>query len=809
MPTKDILLSRKEKLFDATSVASFRSQPIEIYRHTLNVCLQELTGSENMNIGSDESGYWRQASIRWADNLELPWKDLCEHHDRHNSLRTKRELVIVDESTTPLHEFVGMLLNPSIVPRAHIALVVKLLLEALLESPRRTVASTPQNVKTTTRWTQSQLLLLLSIQTAWKACPSLNHTFWNSCVSSLLESQKHQTAHKWNRLLSVAHHIATDCPLAHCTMTKFILDILSRVDTMEEILIQKRARESREDSPPRPSSLRPCEHCMVHRELRRRKRPRLATLLQLHDQDITSHGYRPLHLPLPQTSNSAVSLRDVLTSKVHIMNSAHSQCKCLTPTKEHDSSDRIKHSVSDDWTTVRMRAYKKFHALYRRPPSVSLRLQHVATGWTMGEPCQFDLHSLLRCIRHNYRSPCLRLCLLMVTFSAESTVHCVRLCRLLWAYFLSSSDPIWLRIYCEVVVTWSCLNDQQACWDAIAPLVTYIKRAIDERQKDEFTEVKEGESNRHRPVFQCMAHILSRRSRLLAAQVGTVSGDFISFIKTLELHCGDMETWFEPRQQQGPADCLTGEVSTLHRLGILGLTSLIFDDDTEYATNPHIHESESEMDPSTATERQDGALVQWPFSDQCGLHAAYHRVGEDGRRKFNEWDKLLTDPDYEKDIPLGPDAFRDVDTAPPMADYVHHSELLLQIFHFSSYQDIVRCRQVCQWWKAAVDSSNDFWWDVYRFHFPVHPLDPLWPSTDRDAENWKGHFVVKVINERNLFHRRHHGTGYKHRTCPFIGCSHVLKSQRLEEMHLASHIKGAAKKVASSTKEEGKQAKQA
>jgi hypothetical protein len=280
---------------------------------------------------------------------------------------------------------------------------------------------------------------------------------------------------------------------------------------------------------------------------------------------------------------------------------------------------------------------------------------------------------------------------------------------------------------------------------------------------------------------------------------------FRVFIKSLELYCGEMDIWLAPSQQKEMADSIGGEISTLQRLGILGLTSLNLDDDAEYATDSEEDACDNESD---AVESRDSALVQWPFSACYGLRSVYNRLGKAGRAIFNDWDNLLSDPDFENEVEIESATDCQVYSGPPMANYIHDSDLLLQIFNFCGYQDLARCRSACHGWKSTLDSSNEFWREVYLVEFPVHVSDPRARSSNMDKENWKGLLVAKVLNERNLFHRRHQATGYKHRICPYIGCSHVLKSQRLEDMHLSSHmIKDSTNKANSGTNVQRKRIK--
>lgn len=262
-----------------------------------------------------------------------------------------------------------------------------------------------------------------------------------------------------------------------------------------------------------------------------------------------------------------------------------------------------------------------------------------------------------------------------------------------------------------------------------------------------------------------------------------------------------MSWWFDPKEMD-VLDGTNAPFCALQRLGILGLTSsLNFHEENE---SPALDVAKSETDNvETRREYSEVALRDWPFCKPYDLRSAYERVGVDGRTKFEDWDSLLTNPDFDEHLgrlleDRKQGKIRRASTGPPLTDYIDNPDLLLQVFQYSGYQEIVKCRQVCGAWMTMIDSANSLWHEVYRSRFPLRPSDPrggLQEASSPQQENWKRLFIQKFIVERSLLHRRHQGTGWKHRTCSYVGCYHVLKSERLEAMHYTYHERQAVAKA--------------
>ncbi len=797
--------SPHETLKNASSIAAFRSSPIVTFHNQLRACLRDVVLASCQEVRKEEQRYcyWKIDSSSWKKGLlVVSWQEICQYHD-HLLDPTRVSTCQTVDSTTPLQEIVTQLLDPCVVPRAFAVDVVDVLIQALLQSPRRTSVASNRNdsLTTTTRWTNSQLFLLHSIACLWTTCPNLRLSFMD-IVEGLLECQNHLTPHKWNRLLSIATHLAVDCPQAHSTMLLFILKILEHGDQMEtKSNLDTITGDSKKG---KRSDCRVCQKITTNSaSLVAHRLPRgvrIATLQDLHGKDITTTNYRPQNItPQRALPRGGISLKNVLSAKGRYKDD---ECKCHYPISLlPDCNTR---EISDDWTVVRARSYKKFHILFHQIPIWKNAM--VTSPRTLVESSKLDLHRLLQIAHDNYRSPCIRLCILLIAHNASSPIYSHRVCRMIWSRFETSKDPIWLRFFSENVATWSCFDDHEQCWIVIRPLVDFVLRLIHGKDDVDSSHHADDSSSlglqSHHAIFRCLAYILSRRSNLLSQGEEKEQQEFQSFVTSLEIHCGEIDIWFTLMEQR-VLDQNNGELQALQKLGILGITDFMLHDDIEELVHEEKKHDWFGCDDTRSQSLLDGALHTWPFSYPYDLRSAYERAaGKETKTKFIHWNKLLSSKDFNEESSHWNDGSNErrgdrKSSGPPLTDYIDNHDLLLQVFQNSNYQDIFRCRQVCKVWKSMIDSSNCLWREVYISRFPVHPADARAHGQNANEEDWKRLLIQKVSVERTLLYRRNQQTGYKHQICSYIGCYQILKSERSEVSHFASHARQDALKVSS------------
>jgi hypothetical protein len=137
----------------------------------------------------------------------------------------------------------------------------------------------------------------------------------------------------------------------------------------------------------------------------------------------------------------------------------------------------------------------------------------------------------------------------------------------------------------------------------------------------------------------------------------------------------------------------------------------------------------------------------------------------------------------------------------PILDYIQNEEIFCHIFSFCSVKRLGKLEHVCQVWKSTIDRHTHIVWkDAYisRFgpvyigttDFAIHSQSDVSLSTTFVSASWtwKVLFRNKLVAERNIRYHRHAKTGFKFRTCPYVGCLFVMKSDVQQRQHLRKHI---------------------
>jgi F-box domain len=125
---------------------------------------------------------------------------------------------------------------------------------------------------------------------------------------------------------------------------------------------------------------------------------------------------------------------------------------------------------------------------------------------------------------------------------------------------------------------------------------------------------------------------------------------------------------------------------------------------------------------------------------------------------------------------------------PTLSSDQHMSgDIIRHVFGFLGYKRLVRMRAVSQEWKMLADDVS-LWRRLYcaRFGTPQGIVDT--GPGQNDELDWKSLFERKLAAERPLRFRRH-SSGWKVRTCRFVGCLHVLTTPGLASRHEKVHLK--------------------
>ena len=193
-----------ERLRIAASFASFQSTTSDGFRQELFGALQQVIFQSRSSNDGDDDGDKRKprcydhSHLQDAFEHDIDWRELCKAHDSFISRGQTK-------SSTPLQEILTALMNPVVLPYACSNILLKVLMHALLQSPRRKPQNSCSPIATGSRWTRSQLLLLETMVLLFNLRPAVQPLLLVE-DSFLSESAKISTsslalATKWNRFL--------------------------------------------------------------------------------------------------------------------------------------------------------------------------------------------------------------------------------------------------------------------------------------------------------------------------------------------------------------------------------------------------------------------------------------------------------------------------------------------------------------------------------------------------------------------------------------------------------------------------------
>eukprot|EP00536_Pseudo-nitzschia_multiseries_P002963 jgi/Psemu1/284092/fgenesh1_pg.42_\ len=435
--------------------------------------------------------------------------------------------------------------------------------------------------------------------------------------------------------------------------------------------------------------------------------------------------------------------------------------------------------------------------------------------------------------------------------------------------YASAAASTWLRLYSEWLGECAVFDQREVLWEAIQPIVECVTTAITMRPKNddgdgrhndsvkqnhdacnhesERKEKHAGVNNEVDPaLLACIGYILHRRFSMFqsrkkpsenhhqnSASNVRIEEGFRSFINVLSIHGGESsEPWLDLFSDS------TGDYveSTLQRLGILSFSLSVAGEESSTRTDTRIIRH---CDPEHFKTLDSLATEDWPFSKEFGTRNAMGRIEqsvlclEHGNEAVVS---LLVRPvkggNGPSRKPKEPKKLKARVSSVPMMNYLHDSGILCMIFSFCSSKQLVRIPQVCKTWKATSDMvSNDLWENAYVADFGKY----RWACRDAkhrhlaasrvvcehqdrnnvveaatDRTDWKDIFIRKHIAEKLIRFQRNPRTGFKHRTCSYLGCLQILKStgqeRRHDQMHerfLAKQQQRSKKKRASRRKKDG------
>jgi hypothetical protein len=747
-----VLLAMKE----ASSLASFRSTRLETFRKNLQAALQQVLIDASSSSSSFVSSY-NPSILEKSLHESIAWRELCEHHDDYHY--NKKSI----ERCTPLFEICDLFLVD--IPRACTVATVKPLLNALLQSTHQPSRVWKNNAPT--RWSPSQELVLKTIVSLLNLCPSLplRHLFSDIGDSNYSPTQL-------NNLVSVTYTLAQDCPRFRSDLIQTMLQLIRIQD--DKLIIAKPKKETCSDM---------CEFCGQHRQqvLRPNKRVRY-NLSDLHDGDHTHSDYIAPKKSYARQPPVKVSLKKVLKKD----NTKPTECTCSTPSSSNDQK----------LVTVQSRAYNKLVRL-ATSHHYPLRVLIPSIGNKQNKKSctpSWRIRDWMRLIFYHPTSPSLRLGLLFTATSNQPQ----EIATVYWQNYLSTTNTLWLRFLSELIASSRYFDHPEKCWIAVSPLWHHLLSSTTE----------DGCPG----LFAALAHLLSSRGPLLKYEH---EAEFSQLLTTTCVNYGHGIYW---------KMALPQFAITLQEYDILGLVELSAWEEAEDSASHSLDKDRTQQDASSK------ALHSWPFEEAYTLSGAYLRLANATTTATTTTTTTTTTsalpnkkddsfPEEFRDCMSSPTHYQDLVAAasareastitkkesppksvPPLLDYLN-ADIQQNVMGHLNHVELLRARGVCQDWKSLIDDGKlSLWHHAYSHYFGPYKTEA--PVGDRD---WMSLFHVKYLNEVNLNFQRNAKTAYKHRTCSYLGCMHVVKSDKQRAQHEERHVREQTRQNKRQLREEERQ----
>jgi hypothetical protein len=402
-----------------------------------------------------------------------------------------------------------------------------------------------------------------------------------------------------------------------------------------------------------------------------------------------------------------------------------------------------------------------------------------------------------------------------------------------------SMASVWLRMYTEWIGDCAVFaKNRKRCWDCFSPLVQYIKNiSIESDDENDVCENEEVGDNKYhimlKELLASVGYVLSRRSRMFEdGNKDRIQVDFEDFVRYLSIRFGESHClWLSLITNMEKKDMVR---STLQRLRIFGLSGI-----TTYSGTDG-KKVVGRFLNSAAKERSIEyfkALKCWPFTEHYCLREAIQRLDGNVLSSIDGLGdvlRLLSSsvelPDDWKKVSRPSRTKKRVQgrsNIPILDGLQHNHDIFSHIFSFCGYKNLSKMEQVGKSWREIIQKdSNVLWQGAYLAEYKVlhHGFslqgetatkEDKTPSSSPKTKliqtdlvwagnrTWKDLFVRKYIAEKSLANKRNTKTGFKYRTCPYVGCLCVMKSIDQERKHIQVHERNDQKALHAKKKRKG------
>lgn len=662
----------------------------------------------------------------------IPWKKLCKAHD---SLGNERN------HSSPLEEVCHSMCNPTVIPSANAGCIFMCLLRLILIKPEKC------------QWRSSELLLLDCMTTLVKRVSALSilsnlevyqekTMHLNSIdeiVSKKLDANLYlYRLHKYVSILSELSQRSNDLWF-RCTCLHLFLHMARKLDDADIQLLQKPHRVAQEDGTM-------CLHCqkrIVPLTMPRVRRQGVSMLRLLDDEGVVEDPRK--------TPAGSVATGD--------------SCRCTHASRQPLSQASVFTQLPFKFVTLRSRAYEKIletlSSVRLNPKTHSTFIRKI--GLYVGPANVLERTLALAC--QYPQVPSLRLSLMLVT-DAIGPKGFDFVLRRLWGRFDNGGAEHILRIWSELITESSNFDEVRRCWSGMEPLFTRILSYC-ALHDDEDAVVALDTKIYH--LLRSLSTVLSRRRPALKSNDAVLKSQFQDFVTRVSVSFGELSYWITTDMEEMEVENI---ISTLQNVGILGL-QCSEDRGTEHGCS------------------------NWPFANRNGVRGAHCRMGPRVSRNqlllsepedVNELQRLLAEP---KNTEPNKRRHGDSKASAPILNYLN-DDIFRTVLSFLNHVDLVRVGGLSRVCRSLAHEEMQ-WKHVFHSKYGIIGDKDDIEKTISKIGSWRNLFCEKYYSEKALKFK-YSATGWKHRTCNYVGCYQVVRSLEKQIKHHQVHELRSTKK---------------
>ena len=763
------------ELRSASSADAFESSDQEAYRSRVIGLLNDLVSTlrEGIHIPSEK--------LEQALYASFDWSTLTKQHDRHwRKVSTQPVAPLHRFRLTPLQEICSILTLVTAIPTASSSTVFMCLMRVFIEQ-QPCCCDFTNNASSNSRIVSPWETLVLDTMIVLAKRVALRSILAKKIEYYILALLNHRRDANKNDGLGSITLVDSERINAVITalsyLTKNAKDIwfgigllstslllLKRIDDMDIALLDggNEKKYARSDG----DVCLQCQRRIVPLSfsVRRIKRQSLAQMLDGGEDEYDSERAAPT-ATRPTHSSSAQGL-------------ASERCTCASSVRQSMAKASSFTRIPFEFVLIRSRLYQQLLDWFSN-------LQILCGGerrgkYGLSQVATIVMDKCLYAISQFPLSPSLRLVLLLVSDSLGFGGYLYLSSRLLRLYKEATRRKecghIYLCTFAEVIVESSHFDEVKRCWKVTEELRSLLQSI---HVGSQFPSAAAAH------LSQVYKHITIKR-RLHDEHVTTdqqIAAKSKEFIESLSNILPGGTDWL--------SDDAAKSESEADSKAFAGSAPI-----SEVAPEETLQENDHLIEFLTGRTRS-------PFPELFGIRQAHRRMGPHVVHH-----RLLSALVNETpvDTKSEPDSMEPVKPAVPIMAYIN-DDVLAHIQSFFSCVELVRASGVCKSWKAV--SSDRRWKQVYRStHGILGDPDDI-EKVVSNVGSWKNLFVENYYSEKALKFQ-YSSSGWKFKTCGYIGCYQVMRNPEQQAKHFRVHedrINKKKERIAAAAKRAEEQAK--